>query len=130
MKDQPKFYKCSLCGKIIEVIEDTGVDTVCCGKPMEYLEPNTVEASTEKHLPVAEIDGDKITVKVGAVEHPMVDEHFIMWICVVSANRVQRVSLAPHLKPEAVFNVPEKGEVYVYEYCNIHGLWKTTIKKS
>lgn len=129
MKEQPKFYKCKECGKIIDIIEDTGVETICCGKPMTVMEPNTVEASTEKHLPVAEIDGDTITVRIGAVEHPMVDEHFIKWISVISANRVQRVYLAPHQKPEAVFHVPETGEVYIYEFCNIHGLWKTTIKK-
>ncbi len=129
MKSQPNFYKCSICGKIIDIIEDSGVDTICCGKPMAILEPNTVEASTEKHLPVAEIDGDTITVRVGTVEHPMVEEHFIKWISVISADRVQRVTLSPHQKPEAVFVVPEKGEVSVYEFCNIHGLWKTTIKK-
>lgn len=129
MKKQPNFYKCNMCGKIVDILEDTGVDTICCGKPMEVLVPNTVEASTEKHLPIAEIDGDTIKVSVGTVEHPMLEEHFIKWICVASINRVQRAILAPHQKPEAVFVVPEAGEIDVYEYCNIHGFWKTTIKK-
>lgn len=129
MKKQPNFYWCSECGSIVEIIEDSGKDILCCGKPLEYLEPNVREASTEKHLPVAEIDGDTITVRVGAVEHPMTDEHFIKWISVISANRIQRVYLAPHQKPEAVFNVPEKGDVSVYEFCNIHGLWVTKLKK-
>ncbi len=129
MEKRAKFYKCSICGKIIDIIDDTGGDTICCGKPMEELTANTVEASTEKHLPAAEIDGDTIKVKIGTVEHPMVDEHYIKWISVISANRVQRVSLSPHQKPEAVFVVPETGDVEVYEYCNLHGLWKTTLKK-
>lgn len=126
---QFKFYKCSVCNSIMDIIEDSDEKRECCGKTLEVLEPNVQEGSAEKHLPVAEIDGDTIKVQVGAVEHPMVDEHFIKWICVISANRVQRVELAPHQKPEAVFTVPEEGDVYIYEYCNIHGLWMTKIEK-
>lgn len=129
MRKQPDFYKCSACGNVVDIIEDSGKDITCCGKKLEKLEPNVVEASAEKHLPVAEIDGDIITVRVGTVEHPMVDEHFIKWVSVMSANRVQRVFLAPHQKPEAVFNVPEEGEISVYEFCNIHGLWMIKLKK-
>lgn len=129
MKKQPDFYKCSICGNVIDIIENSGHKIMCCGKPMEMIEPNTVEASKEKHLPSAMIDGDNITVRVGTVEHPMLDEHYIKWISVMSANRVQRVSLYPHQKPEAVFIVPEQGDVSIFEYCNLHGLWKITIKK-
>ena len=44
-------------------------DRVCCGEKMKELLPNTVEASGEKHLPVAEHSGSTLTVTVGAVEH-------------------------------------------------------------
>ena len=40
-----KFYICRTCGNIIEKINDSGVPVVCCGKKMEELIPNTVEAS-------------------------------------------------------------------------------------
>ena len=129
MTKSPKFFRCSECGNMIGFIEDKGIDLICCGQPMKIIEPNVTEASTEKHLPVAEIDQDRIVVKVGSVEHPMLDEHYIQWIAVMSANRVQRVRLEPHMKPEATFYVLEKGDVEIYEYCNLHGLWKTTITK-
>ncbi len=129
MSQSPKFYKCPQCGNLVGVILDSGENVVCCGQPMVELKANVTEASTEKHLPVAEIDGDTLKVQVGSVAHPMLDEHFIMWICVMSAGRVQRVRLDPHQKPEAVFVVPESGDVEIYEYCNLHGLWKTTVRK-
>ncbi|HHW21928.1 MAG TPA: desulfoferrodoxin [Clostridiaceae bacterium] len=129
MKVNSDFYKCSVCGNLIGKIEDSGVEIVCCDKPMEKLVANTVDASKEKHVPVAEVDGDKITVKVGSVAHPMVEEHYIQWICVICSDRVQKVRLSPGQEPTATFIVPESGEVEIYEYCNLHGLWKTTITK-
>ena len=43
-------------------------------------------ASGEKHLPVAELSGSRLTVTVGAVEHPMADVHYIQWIFVETEN--------------------------------------------
>jgi len=129
MKTYPDFYRCSVCGNLVGKIEDGGGEMVCCGQPMTKLVPNTVDASKEKHVPVAEVDGDTVTVKVGSVAHPMLEKHYIQWICVMSGNRVQRVSLSPGQEPMATFNVPESGEIEIYEYCNLHGLWKTTIVK-
>ena len=51
---------------------------------MQKLEPNTVEASGEKHLPVAALEGDTLHVSVGSVEHPMAAEHMIQWIFVAT----------------------------------------------
>jgi superoxide reductase len=96
---------------------------------MDKLVANTVDASKEKHVPAVEVNGDTITVRVGSIDHPMVPEHYIQWICVMSGDRVQRVSLSPGQEPAAIFTVPESGQVDVYEYCNLHGLWKTTINK-
>ncbi|MBQ5605791.1 MAG: desulfoferrodoxin, partial [Prevotella sp.] len=73
-----KFYKCSHCGNVIIKAVDSGVRVVCCGKPMEELVANTVEASTEKHLPVVtRVDDNHIKVDVGSVAHPMMPEHHI-----------------------------------------------------
>ena len=68
-----KFYICEHCGNLVTTIHNAGVPLVCCGEKMKELLPNTVEASGEKHLPVAELSGSTLTVTVGAVEHPMVD---------------------------------------------------------
>ena len=59
-----KFYRCSHCGNLIGMVHDAGVPMMCCGQKMDALVPNTVEASTEKHLPVVTVDGDTIKVAI------------------------------------------------------------------
>ena len=124
-----KLLKCPICGNIVEMIEDKGVPVMCCGKPMVELNANTTDGAVEKHVPVVEINGDILTVKVGSVEHPMLVEHYITMVLVEFDNRVLRVNLKPNEKPEAVFALNGyKGNVNVYEYCNLHGLWKTEVE--
>ena len=98
-----KLLKCPNCGNIVEMIEDKGVPVMCCGKPMVELNANTTDGAVEKHVPVVEINGDILTVKVGSVEHPMLEEHYITMVLVEFDNRVLRVNLKPNEKPEAVF---------------------------
>ena len=126
MKENVKFYRCPICGNVIELIDGDSKRITCCGKNMELLVANTVDASVEKHVPVYKKEGEKIVVKVGDVIHPMEEKHYIMWIALVSDNKVTRVDLLPNEAPEAVFDYVEKAEVYAY--CNLHGLWKTTIE--
>lgn len=125
MKEK-KFYRCPICGNVIELIDGDSKRITCCGKNMELLVANTVDASVEKHVPVYKKEGEKLIVKVGEVIHPMEEKHYIMWIALVSDNKVTRVDLLPNEAPEAVFGYVEKAEVYAY--CNLHGLWKTTIE--
>ena len=117
------FFRCNVCGNIVEMIVDGGGELVCCGQPMEQLQPNTVDAALEKHVPVYEKDGDTLRVQVGSTPHPMLEEHWIEWIQVDEPNRTQRVVLKPGEEPKATFHV-ESDEFELYEYCNIHGLWK------
>ncbi|MDO5022360.1 MAG: desulfoferrodoxin family protein [Eubacteriales bacterium] len=120
-----KFYKCNLCGNIIAFVEDKGKPVSCCGQFMEELVPDTVDAAKEKHVPVYEVEGNTVTVKVGSVDHPMTEEHFITWIALETKFGNQRKQLNPNDKPEAVFAMVEGDEVKnVYAYCNLHGLWK------
>ena len=120
-----KYYICEHCGNLIGMIHDAGVPMTCCGQKMPKLEPGTVEASHEKHVPVVTIDGCKVTVEVGSVEHPMVEAHYIQWIAIETTRGSQRVKLEYTDKPRAEFCLAE-GEEFVaaYEYCNLHGLWK------
>lgn len=83
---------------------------------------NTVEAAFEKHVPVIEHAGDSVTVKVGAVAHPMLEEHWIEWIVLETAGGYQKHDLKPGDAPEAHFAVTEPV-IAAYEYCNLHGLW-------
>ena len=120
-----KFYICETCGNIITHVNASGVPVFCCGKKMAELIPGTVDAAVEKHVPVYRVEGNLVSVKVGSVEHPMLDVHSIQWIAVESKQGVQIKYLQPGQAPEAVFSLVEGDElVAVYEYCNLHGLWK------
>ena len=55
-----KFFKCPVCGKIVAMVNETGAPTMCCGKVMEELVPNTMDGAHEKHIPVFEVK-DNIT---------------------------------------------------------------------
>ncbi|MBO6061781.1 MAG: desulfoferrodoxin, partial [Clostridia bacterium] len=98
-----KFYRCAHCGNIIAYIHDSGVRVSCCGEAMRELIPNTTDAAGEKHVPVIEIDGQTVTVKVGSVTHPMLDAHYIEWIMLETKNGRQRRALSPGEEPKAVF---------------------------
>ena len=66
-----KYYVCEQCGNMIEYVKESGVAVVCCGQKMTKLVPGTSDGAQEKHVPVVTISGDKVTVEIGAVEHPM-----------------------------------------------------------
>jgi len=125
VKQKGEIYKCSVCGNIIEVLYAGGGTLVCCGKPMELQVENTVDASKEKHVPVIEKTSDGILVKVGSVEHPMEEKHYIMWIELNVDGKVYKQFLKPGDKPQALFKV-EGNVLYAREYCNLHGLWKSS----
>ena len=123
-----EMYRCAHCGNIVIMAHKSGVPIVCCGEPMELLKANTTDAAQEKHVPVATVEGDKVTVKVGSVEHPMTEEHYIASILLETENSLQVRWLKHTDKPEAVFAVaPGEKPVAVYEYCTLHGLWKADL---
>lgn len=105
-----KFYK--LDGKI-----------VIGGGAGEEITANTTDGAYEKHVPVLEHTGDHVVVRVGSVEHPMLEAHYIEWIVLETATGYQKKDLKPGEKPVADFAVTEPV-VAAYEYCNLHGLWK------
>lgn len=120
-----KFYRCAVCGNIIAFVEDSGVPIVCCGEEMELLVPGTVEASHEKHIPVVSQQGNRVTVRVGSVDHPMTAAHSILWIAIECKQGNQRKLLSVDGAPEASFLLTEDDAfVAAYAYCNLHGLWK------
>ena len=120
-----KYLKCETCGNIMEVINESGIPVICCGQKMTELIPGLSDGAQEKHVPVAVVNEDEVVVMIGAVEHPMLEEHYIEWIAIETTNGSQRRKLDYTDKPRAEFKLA-KGEelVAVYEYCNIHGLWK------
>lgn len=121
-----QIYKCSVCGNTTEVVHASSGELVCCGKPMILMEENTVDAATEKHVPVVEVDGNTVTVTVGEVEHPMEKEHYIELIQIIQDGRViGSYEPMPGEKPIAVFLVENPEGITARELCNLHGLWKS-----
>ena len=119
------FYICEHCGNIIAKVRDSGVPVVCCGQPMTRIVPGTSDGAYEKHVPVYTVEGNIVTVTVGAVEHPMVDVHYIEWISLQTSSGNQRKVLKPGDAPKACFAICEGDEVEaVFAYCNLHSLWK------
>lgn len=125
-----KFYRCAVCGQIVEMVKETDVPLICCEQPMEELIPCSTDGSYEKHVPDVRVEGNKVHVMVGSAPHPMVREHCIEWIALETRCGVQRKALKPGTEPRACFRVSHGDEVIAaYAYCNLHGLWKATLQE-
>lgn len=125
MTKKNEIYKCNICGNIVEVLTTGAGELVCCGQPMNLMpEQHEESEGKEKHVPVIERDGNKMTVKVGSVPHPMDKDHYIEWIEInmLDVGRIAKRYLKPGDTPEVEFHV--RGEnCKVRAYCNKHGLW-------
>jgi superoxide reductase len=118
-----QIYKCNVCGNVVEVVNAGKGTLVCCGEDMKLLTENTTDAAREKHVPVIEKAGNKVTVSVGSVLHPMEEKHFIQFIELMADGQIYRKMLKPGDTPKATFEV-SASKLSAREYCNLHGLWK------
>ncbi|MDO4544284.1 MAG: desulfoferrodoxin family protein [Clostridia bacterium] len=126
--NEHRFYLCEHCGNLIGMIHASGVPVVCCGEPMKELIPNTNEASREKHIPVVtQVGPSLVKVKVGALKHPMEEEHHISWVYLQTREGGQRKKLSAD-GAEASFSLMSDEPIAVYSYCNLHGLWMKSLK--
>lgn len=113
-----KFFRCPDCGSIVAPF----AAAPCHG---EEVVPKTADYATEKHVPVVEVSGSQVTVTVGSTAHPMMDNHYIEWICLETEQGFQVKRLQPGDAPTAVFALTDGDKVVsAYEKCNLHGLWK------
>lgn len=126
MTHKNEIYKCEICGNVVEVISSGPGELVCCEQPMTLLnEKSEEEGITEKHKPVATIEGNKVIIHVGSVDHPMEEAHYIQQIEVIQNNDViASKQLSPGEKPHAEFIIENPEGLIVRSLCNIHGLWK------
>lgn len=123
-----KFYVCKHCGNMVGLINNAGVPLVCCGENMAELIPNTTDAAVEKHLPVVSLDGNKVIVEIGSAPHPMTEEHYIGWVYIETEKGGQRKELLPGSIPNVEFALTEDDKPkYAFAYCNLHGLWKSSL---
>ncbi|MBE6525252.1 MAG: desulfoferrodoxin FeS4 iron-binding domain-containing protein [Candidatus Methanomethylophilaceae archaeon] len=116
-------YRCTKCGKIVEVEFEGPGKLSCCGEEMILQKPKTADYSTEKHVPYVEkVDGG-VLVKVGKeTAHPMDDAHYIVYIQIEADGVIMRKYLKPGDKPEAFFKT-DASVIKAEELCNIHGVW-------
>ena len=123
--NETKFFICEHCGNIVGIIHNAGVPLMCCGQKMTELKAGAVDASLEKHVPVAKVEGNIVKVEVGSVLHPMTEEHNISWVYLLTDKGGQRKNLETGKDPVVTFALYDEKPVAVYAYCNLHGLWKT-----
>lgn len=123
MAELMQIYKCEVCGNIVEIVHGGEGELVCCDQPMKLFTENTVDAAKEKHVPVIEKTADGYKVRIGSVDHPMEEKHYIEWIELIADGKTYREFLKPGQSPEAEFCV-QAEKITAREYCNIHGLWK------
>lgn len=108
------------------MVKDSGIPVQCCGEEMEEIIPGTSDGAQEKHLPVYNVNGETVTVSVGAAEHPMTPEHYIEWVCVESDEGLQFKKLNPNASPRVSFSLTKGDKAKaVYAFCNLHSLWKS-----
>lgn len=116
-------YKCSICGNIIEIMSPGKGELICCNKPMDLIEPKTAKSEgKEKHVPFIERETDGYTVRIGSVEHPMTNEHFIQWLDIFTTENMFRKCFNPGDKPALKIKTDDEI-VLAKAYCNVHELW-------
>ena len=118
-----RFYRCKVCGNIMAMLSKNGETKVCCRQNMTVVEPNMSNGEFEKQIPVVTRENGIIHVTVGATLHPMLPEHYIEMIAIDAGKKTETAYLAPGLEPRVDF--ADIGSGTVYEYCSVHGLWKT-----
>ncbi|MGM5483069.1 MAG: desulfoferrodoxin [Nanobdellota archaeon] len=125
MAKENGIYKCSICGNTVEMIEAKTPNIVCCGAEMELMQEKTEDEGGEKHVPVLEVQQDKVIVKVGQVPHPMEDEHYIQVVELFQNGKLAASKrLSPGSEPYAEFCLADTNNLKARIYCNIHGAWK------
>ena len=118
-----KILKCDDCGSIIQVLAEDDGDT--CDTHMFEFPAQTEGEKSPKHKPVVEIDGDKVTVKVGEAAHPMDDDHYIQFLIVEAGAEQYAKCFKPGDVAEATFTVNSTDDIKAFAFCNLHGLWSS-----
>ena len=122
---EQKFYQCEKCKTIVTPVQGAGDAAICCSQELRELVPGTTDGAAETHVPTYRVEGTLVTVSVGSVEHPMLQEHSIEWVVLKTKEGSQQKALKAGERPVVQFALCQGDEVEaVYAYCNLHGLWK------
>ena len=123
-----KFYVCESCNSVLELVEGKDAKPVCAGQAIKPLEVKSLEEGSEKHLPDIYVQDKVVTVQLGTVPHPMIEEHLIQWIELETDRGVYRRRLRAGDEPVVNFRLEDEKPLAVYAYCNLHGLWRAQVK--
>ena len=122
-----KFYKCNKCANLFVKVIEGPCTPQCCGEPCTELVAGSSDGAREKHVPAVTRADGKIVARIGEVDHPMLDAHYIQFVALVTEDRIEIKKLQPGQAPEATFACDGAQDATVYEYCNLHGLFKADI---
>lgn len=133
-----KGFVCGVCG-YISFDEAPDKCPVCGALKSAFAEKDVIKTSAdegpkEKHVPVIKVvkkcglvggGCTDVHVRIGSVLHPMVAEHYIIFIDFYADKKfVSRVHLTPDCSPAASAHIKaNSGKLTVIEFCNIHGYW-------
>ena len=116
-------------GTLVGLLQGDGKNLVSNGEELKELVPHDSSfEGVEKHVPIVNREGNEVFVQVGSTLHPMLPEHFIEWIYLLTDKGAQRKTLRPGEEPKAIFYLEKEEKVLeVLAYCNKHGLWKADL---
>ena len=113
-----KFHVCPICGNIVCSTGETVVS--CCGIVLPVLEPETEDAN--HHICMEKIEDEYYVT----IPHDMSKKHYISFIAAVKDDGCEIKKLYPEGNAEARFKISRTK--YLLYYCNIHGLFKVTVR--
>ena len=131
MTKQLEFYKCNVCGNLIQVLVSGNGELTCCDEQMKLIVANSQEnVKGEYHLPVKIIENEEEFIQVGEEKHPMTPEHHIEFIQAVSecGKKVFTYILEKDEIPQIKIDYKNFGKYKVKEHCNLHGLWENELE--
>jgi len=119
-----QFHRCTLCDTVVEVLEQCGVELVCCGRPMVAVHAKACGRGRDGHMPFVETTDRGLKVSVSREAHPMDPDHHILWIELVADGKYDRQFLRAGQPAEATFDT-RAGNFVARTYCSVHGLWSS-----
>lgn len=81
----------------------------------------------EKHIPIIEVNENDVVVKVGSIEHPMTEDHYIKFIGLYDDGElIETKQISKDDKPKISFTKPGyTADLSAVAKCNVHGLWQS-----
>ncbi len=112
-----RFHVCPICRNIITSIGEAYIS--CCGVKLPALEADECDDS---HCFCIEPTEDEIFV---AINHEMTKTHYILFLAMVTTDKIEMVKLYPEGNAQARFK--RRGSGLLLGCCNKYGLFKQRI---